>query len=449
MSVTVRFAPSPTGRLHVGNARIALLNRLFADSRGGTFVLRLDDTDSERSREEYAHAIEQDLCWLGIPWERKVRQSERLAFYDAALARLRAAGRVYPCYETTEELDLRRRLQRARGQPPLYDRAALNLSAEDRARLEAAGRRPHWRFRLDPRAVTWEDLVRGTCHYHGAHLSDPVLLRADGTFLYTLPSVVDDSTLGVTHIIRGEDHVTNTAVQIQLFEALGTTPPVFAHLPLMRDTGGEELSKRLGSLSLESLRHDGVEPMALASLLATLGTAGSIRLKASRAELAADFDLEQCSRATPRFDRAELGHMNARLLHGTPFAAVCDRLRDLGLSEVTESFWNAVRVNLDRLEDAVTWWRICTQAFMPEGPAGADAALCACAATLLPPEPWDETTWSTWSAAIKNATGRTGKALFQPLRLALTGRDHGPELKGLLPVIGRSRTLARLQGGNA
>ncbi|KAF0138438.1 MAG: glutamyl-tRNA synthetase [Rhodospirillaceae bacterium] len=446
MSITVRFAPSPTGLLHVGNARVALFNRLFADRHGGRFILRLDDTDVERSREDYAAAIERDLAWLGIIWEHKVRQSERLTRYDVVMARLLAVERVYPCYETAEELERRRCLRRTCGQPPIYDRAALKLSVADRARLEAEGCRPHWRFRLDLHEMRWDDLVRGPCHYHGAHLSDPVLQRADGTYLYTLPSVVDDIDLAVTHVIRGEDHVTNTAVQSQLFQALEALPPAFAHLPLMSDASGQGLSKRLGSLSLDSFRQQGIEPMALASLLAAVGTGGSPQLKGTLAELAAGFTLEHCSRAAPRFDMTELWHMNARLLHETPLAVVRERLAAMGLGEVTEAFWSAVRANLDRLETAVVWWRVCTH---PQTVRIEDADLCACAADLLPPEPWDETTWSVWTNAIRTATGRTGKALFHPLRLALTGRDHGPELKGLLLVIGRTRALIRLRGSDA
>ncbi len=446
MSVTVRFAPSPTGLLHVGNARVALLNRLFADSLGGRFLLRLDNTDAERSREEYISAIKRDLSWLGVGWEHTVRQSDRRHYYHTAMARLQAAGRVYPCYETTEELDEQRLFQRGKKQPRLYDRAALMLSKTDHVRLERKGHRPYWRFRIDPHDVQWEDLVRGSCFCHGIHLCDPVLRRADGSYLYMLPSVVDDIDFTITHVIRGEDHLTNTAIQIQIFHALGATPPHFAHLPLMRDVSGQGLSKRLGSLSLDALRWQGIEPIALASLLVTMGTIRPIRLHSAMGELAAAFDLRHYSHGTPRFDESELWQLNARWLHAVPFAAVKDRLIALGLSKVTEGFWNAVRANLDRLETAGTWWQICTSTIVPN-PKIIDGPLCLLAAGLLPSEPWDKTTWSVWISAIKKKTGRTGRSLIRPLRLALTGQDTGPELSVLLPIIGRNRALVRLRQG--
>ncbi len=444
MSVTVRFAPSPTGLLHVGNARIALLNRLFADSLGGRFILRLDNTDAERSREEYISAIKRDLSWLGVGWEHTVRQSDRRPSYHTAMARLQAAGRVYPCYETTEELEEQRLFQRGQKQPRLYDRAALKLSKPDHVRLETKGHRPYWRFRLDPYDVQWEDLVRGSCCYHGIHLCDPVLRRADGSYLYMLPSVVDDIDFTITHVIRGEDHLTNTAIQIQIFHALGARPPHFAHLPLMRDVSGQGFSKRLGSLSLDALRWQGIEPMALASLLVTMGTIRPICLHSAWGELSAAFHLRHYSHGTPRFDESELWRMNARLLHAVPFAAVNDKLTALGLPKVTEGFWNAVRANLDRLETAGTWWQICTSTIVPKI---IDAPLCILAAGLLPDEPWDKTTWSVWISALKTKTGRTGQSLIRPLRLALTGQDSGPELSVLLPIIGRTRALVRLLQG--
>lgn len=442
MTVTVRFAPSPTGLLHVGNARVALANWLFARGREGRFVLRIDDTDRERSREDYVAAIGADLAWLGLDWDEMVRQSERLDRYADAAARLRAVGRLYPCYETPEELEGRRRRQLARGRPPVYDRAALALTEADRARLEAEGRRPHWRFRLEHQDVTWDDVARGPCHYHAVHLSDPVLVRADGTYLYTLPSVVDDIDLGVSHVVRGEDHVTNTAPQIQLFQALGAAAPTFAHLPLLVESSGQALSKRLGSLSLASLRDAGIEPQALASYLALLGS-GEPPAAVPLTELAPGFDLARLGRTAPRFDEAELAHASARAIHEMPFAAARPRLADLGLGQAERRFWEAVRANLGRLAEAADWWQVCRG---PAAPVIEDAGLCAQAAALLPPDPWDEATWGAWTAAVGAATGRKGRGLFHPLRLALTGRDSGPELKKLLPLIGRERALARLSG---
>jgi glutamyl-tRNA synthetase len=439
--VVVRFAPSPTGRLHIGNARTALLNWLFAQARGGQFVLRFDDTDRERSRAEYAVAMEEDLAWLGIAPDLVIRQSDREALYEAAAERLNAIGRLYPCYETEEELERRRRRQQARGLPPVYDRAALALTGEDKARLEAEGRRPHWRFLLDHRVVAWADLVRGESHIDTASLSDPVLRRADGTWLYTLPSVVDDVELGISHVIRGEDHVTNTAVQIQLFELLGQgRVPAFGHHNLLLDASGEGLSKRLGHLSLGSLREKGLEAMAVASVAVLVGSPHPVQPVRDLATLGSMVDLDRLSRAPARFDEHELEALNARLLHGTSFEAVRDRLAALGVGG-GEAFWLAVRGNLATLADAVAWWRIVS------GPAPGgtrDAAFCATAAGLLPAEPWSDATWGEWTAAVKEHTGRKGRDLFMPLRLALTGLDHGPELKALLPLIGRKRALERL-----
>lgn len=445
MSVTVRFAPSPTGRLHAGNIRTALFNFLLARKAGGSLVLRLDDTDQERSTEEFAKGIREDLAWLGLDWTREVRQSDRFALYDAAVERLKAAGRLYPAYETPDELELKRKRQLARGRPPVYDRAALKLSADERAKLEAEGRKPHWRFLLKQRDVVWDDLVRGRQHVDAASLSDPVLVRADGTYLYTLPSVVDDIDLGITHVIRGEDHVANTAPQIQLFEALGAEPPAFGHHSLLVGADGQALSKRDRSLAIEGLRAEGIEPLAVASYVAMLGTSDVIAPHASLDELVPGFDFAKLSRAPARFDPHELRLLNAKLLHMLPFGAVADRLHAMGV-EGGEAFWDAVRGNLAVLADAKLWWQVVDQ---PLEPAIEDAKLCREAAALLPPEPWDETTWSTWSSAVKQATGAKGKALFSPLRLALTGREHGPELKLLLPLIGRARAAARLEGKRA
>jgi glutamyl-tRNA synthetase len=438
----VRFAPSPTGRLHIGNARTALLNALFARRAGGTFILRFDDTDLERSRPEYATAIEEDLAWLGIPPDLVVRQSERFSFYDEAANRLRSVGRLYACYETQEELEFRRRRQLARGLPPIYDRAALSLSDEDRRKLEADGRRPHWRFKLDHRTIEWQDMVRGASHVDCASLSDPVLVREDGTYLYTLPSVVDDIALAVSHVIRGEDHVTNTAVQIQLFEALGAAPPIFAHHNLLTTASGEGLSKRLGHLSLSSLRESGFEPAAVASLAVLVGSAESVRAVADLDQLAQLVDFAHISRAPARFDEAELDQLNAHLVHEMPYSAACDRLAALGIGG-GEAFWMAIRSNLAKVADAVSWWEIIDGEIAPEIE---DPGFTKAAAQLLPPEPWNDSTWKTWTEAVKRETGARGRALFMPLRCALTGLDHGPELAVLLPLIGFEKAKARLSG---
>jgi glutamyl-tRNA synthetase len=447
MSTAVRFAPSPTGRIHVGNVRLALVNWLFARKTGGDFLFRLDDTDEERSTQEFADGIARDLTWLGLTWDRFARESDRYPRYDEAAAALKASGRLYPCYETPEQLSLKRASLVSQGRPPIYDRAALRLTDEDRARLEAEGRKPHWRFKLTPTPIEWTDLVRGPVHFEGAVLSDPVLIREDGRPLYTLTSVVDDVDFAITHIIRGEDHVANTAVQIQIFEAMGAAAPIFAHLPLLTDAGGQGLSKRLGSLSVGSLRDDdGIEPMALNSLLAKLGTSDPIEARLTLDELVAEFDLGKIARGTPKFDPEELNRLNARILHLTPFERVAGRLAALGFVGVDAAFWDAVRPNLTRLEDARDWWAV-THA--PVEPLIDDAEFLRHAAAVLPEEPWDLATWGAWTNAVKGATGRKGKDLFLPLRRALTGRDHGPELKNLLPLIGRARALRRLNGETA
>ncbi len=438
----VRFAPSPTGRIHIGNARTALLNWLFARRRGGRFILRFDDTDLERSKAEYAASIEQDLAWLGVEPDLIRRQSERMASYNVAAEKLKALGRLYPAYETADELERRRRRQQALGQPPVYDRAALRLTDAERAAFEAAGRRAHWRFRLDPGTVRWTDLVRGDSHIDCGSLSDPVLRREDGSFLYTLPSVADDIEFGVTHVIRGEDHVTNTAVQIQLFEALGGEPPRFGHHNLLTDSAGEGLSKRTGALSIASLREKGIEPLAVAALAVLVGSAESVRPVASLDELAGLVDLANLSHGAARFDEAELDGLSARTLHATPYPAVADRLASLGVAGPTaEAFWLAVRGNVGRLTDVVEWRTVV------EGEIDSvieDQAYLALAAETLPEGVWDRTTWTAWTAALKERTGRKGRDLYHPLRLALTGRDSGPELAALLPLIGRPRAMARL-----
>lgn len=442
MTVHVRFAPSPTGRLHVGNARAAVLNWLFARRHGGRFLFRLDDTDTERSTREFARGIGDDLRWLGLTWDSHFHQSDRLGLYHAAAERLKASGRLYPCYETPEELELRRKLQLARRLPPVYDRAALKLTDEDRAKLEAEGRKPHWRFKLDQAAVHWHDLIRGEVTVDAASLSDPVLLRADGRVLYTMSSVVDDGDLAITHVIRGEDHVTNTGVQIQLFEALGYAVPQFAHFSLFTDTSGAGLSKRLGSLSLAEMRAGGIEAMALNAFLARLGSADPVEVRHSLDELVEGFDLGRFGKAPAHFDPAELDHLNARLVHQLGFAEVAGRLP----AGAGEAFWLAVRGNLAHVPEAACWWQVVNG---PIEPVIEEADYLDQATAVLPRAPWDGESWKAWTEAVKAATGRKGKGLFLPLRRALTARDHGPEMKDLLPLIGESRARARLRGEKA
>src|SRR5271157_5745379 len=382
----VRFAPSPTGRIHIGNARTALLNWLYARRHGGTFILRFDDTDFERSKTEYAEAIEEDLAWLGVKPDLVRRQSARMAAYDAATEKLRAQGRLYPAYETAEELERRRKRQQALGRPPIYDRAALRLSDAERAALEASGRRPHWRFKLEPTTVRWDDLVRGESRIDCASLSDPVLRREDGTYLYTLPSVVDDIDFGVTHVIRGEDHVTNTAVQIQIFEALAGVAPRFGHHNLLTDAGGGGLSKRSGALSIASLRAKGIEALAVAGLAVLVGSAEAVRPVDSLDELAGLVDLSHLSHGAARFDEAELEALSARTLHRMAYAAVADRLAALGVAgPKAEALWLAVRGNLSRLDDAATWREVVEGEITP---IVEDADFLNVAASCAPEDPW-------------------------------------------------------------
>jgi glutamyl-tRNA synthetase len=442
----VRFAPSPTGRIHIGNARTALLNFLYAKKHHGEFILRFDDTDVERSKEEFAQAIEVDLAWLGIVPDAVLRQSGRFALYRAAAKKLREAGRLYPCYETAEELDRKRKRQQARGLPPVYDRAALALSGPQRARLEAEGRRPHWRFKLDHSIVRWTDLVRGESHIDCASLSDPVLLREDGTYLYTLPSVVDDIEQKITHILRGDDHVTNTAVQLQLFEVLAGPGrlPSFAHHNLLSSASGEALSKRSGALSIGALRDSGIESLAVAAAAVLIGSSVALHPVDSLDELAASLDLAKLSRTLARFDPAELAALSARTLHGSSFDAVRERLKAYDIAgHKAKPFWLAARGNLSTFLDVVDWWRVVEGEIAP---VIEEAEFLAAARASLPAEPWDETVWANWTKVLQAATGRKGKALFHPLRLALTGRDNGPELAALLPLIGKTKAAARLSG---
>jgi len=441
MSVTVRYAPSPTGRLHLGNARPAVLNWLFARKHGGSFILRYDDTDRARSTEAFAQGIAEDLAWLGIAPDRIERQSDRIAAYDAAREKLVAAGRIYPAYETADELDRKRRRARALGKPPIYDRAALSLTTEDREKLEAEGRKPHWRFRLDGEPVTFTDLIKGPQTVNTASMSDPVLIREDGTYLYTLPSVVDDIEMGVTHVIRGEDHVSNTGTQIEIFRALGGRVPEFAHHNLLTDTEGQGFSKRLGSLSLADLRQEGYEPLAVAIAAALTGTSLALEPYADLDAIAERLDFSMISHGAARFDPAEMAHLNAQILHGLDYAVVQPRLAALGLDD--EALWLALRGNLAKFPE------IADLATLVKGPvtpviAEEDRDFIAAAARLLPSEPWGENVWAQWTDALKAETGRRGRGLFMPLRLALTGRHDGPELKALLPLLGRRESLARL-----
>ena len=444
MSVKVRFAPSPTGKLHVGNVRTALVNWMFAKGQGGAFVLRIDDTDLARSTPEFEQGIEDDLTWLGLVWDERYNQSKRFDRYEEAAARLKAAGRLYPCYETADELDRRRKVQLSRGLPPVYDRAALGLSEADRAAYEAEGRRPHWRFRLDGKRVAWEDLSRGHAEVDTASMSDPVLIREDGLFLYTLPSVVDDIDMGITHVIRGEDHVTNTGAQIEIFEALGGPVPAFAHMPLLVGTDGQALSKRLGSLSISEMRDQGYEPIAITSHLGRIGTSDPLEVAPSVEALGESFAFSKMGRSAARYDTADLDRLNAQVLHAMEYATAKPRLEAIG-SDMGEAVWNTLRPNLQKFADVIDLERIISG---PVTPVIEDPGFAAAALDVLPPV-IDADAWSVWTNAVKERTGAKGKALFMPLRLILTGQAHGPDMASLAPLIGRERIVRRLSGETA
>ncbi len=447
MTPTFRFAPSPTGLLHIGNARPAVINWLYARKNGGRFVLRIDDTDTARSTPEFTAAIERDLTWLGLTWDAEEFQSARIASYTAAAEKLKALGRLYACTETADELETKRKLQLKAGKPPLYKRA--DQKPIDQKAGDTEGRAPHWRFQINPGEIAWDDAVRGRCSYQGENLSDPVLVRADGTYLYLMPSVVDDYEMGMTHIVRGEDHVTNTAIQMQIWQALSHIPlPQFGHLPLLVDAQGKGLSKRMGSLSLQDLRENGIEPMSIVSLVAKLGSSDAIEARADMAQLISEFDISHFGRATPKFDPHDLEFLNAKVLHDLTYAVARPRLEALGLPAAEldkhgEAFWAAARGNLKKFSEAAGWWTIC---FAPTAPSIEDTTFIDQSKPLLPEGPWDENTWGAWTDKVKDATGRKGKGLYLPLRMALTGLPHGPELKLLLPLIGRERVLKRLSG---
>lgn len=445
MTVITRFAPSPTGRLHIGNVRTALHNWLLARKHGGRFLLRIDDTDVERSREEFVESIRTDLAWLGLEPDGEERQSARFAIYEEAFQRLVAEGRVYRCYETPQELDLMRKILLGRGLPPIYNRAALALDETDHAARAEAGERPHWRFLLDrTQAIEWGDGIRGRQHFDPAQLSDPVVRRADGSWLYMLPSAIDDVAMGVTDVLRGEDHVSNTALQIQMFAALGAPAPRFAHEALLVGAEGK-LSKRLGSLGMAELREAGIEPEAVIALLSRLGTSAPVDPDLDAAALAVSFDLAGFGRAPARFDEAELHRVNAAIVHRLPFGRVAHLLPG-GMGEAA---WEAIRPNLAHIDEAAEWWQVVTGPVPPREFDEETSTFLAAAAAVAGSLDWSADPWHGLTGALKESTGRKGKALFLPLRQALTGRDHGPDMAELLPLIGREEAVRRLAQGGA
>ncbi len=439
-NTVTRFAPSPTGRLHVGNLRAALMNWMIARKAGGTFILRLDDTDPERSKEEYVDAIRRDMEWLGLDWDREERQSARIDRYMDAADRLRGDGRLYEAFETPTELDLKRKKQLNMGRPPVYDRAALRLTDAERESLRAE-RTGHWRFLLDHARIEWEDGILGALSIDAASVSDPVLIRGDGQVLYTIASVVDDTDMGVTHVVRGSDHVTNTATQIQIMAALGHDHPAFAHHSLLTGPQGEALSKRLGTLALHDLREAGIEPMALLSLMARLGSSQPVELRATPRELAEQFDLSQFGSAPTKFDVADLTPLTGHYLQTLPFEAVAGDIAALGVPEGDRTrFWEVVRDNIRTRADMADWWRLMTEGAAPKI-AAEDADFVREALSLLPDPPFGDDAWKAWTTEVKAATGRKGKQLFMPLRHALTGRHNGPDMGDLMPLLQRKPEL--------
>jgi glutamyl-tRNA synthetase len=446
MTVKVRFAPSPTGKLHVGNIRTALVNWLFAKGQNGVFVLRIDDTDLERSTKENEDGIRTDLTWLGMTWDETFKQSEKFDRYTAAAEELKAKGLLYPCYETPEELERRKKIAQSRGKPPVYDRAALELTDADRKELEAQGRKPHWRFKLSGGRAEWVDLVRGQQSIDTSSVSDPVLIREDGSFLYTMPSVVDDIDAKITHVIRGEDHVTNSGAQIEIFLALGAKPPEMAHMPLLIGADGQGLSKRLGSLSAQELRNSGFEPMAILSLLGKIGTSDPVEARDSLQQLALEFSFSKMGRAPARFDENELNGLNSQIVRDLEFGAVQARLARLPYGDkATPEFWDAIRGNLVTVPDAALWLTVVYGGGLtgPELDAD-DQAFIGEAAKLFPAGDVTPDTWKAWVDAVKAKTGRKGKALFMPLRRVLTDQEHGPEMDRMLVLIGGDKARARL-----
>jgi glutamyl-tRNA synthetase len=440
--IKYRFAPSPTGRIHIGNVRTAIITWIAARSMGGDFMLRIDDTDAERSKDEYTTMLKEDLTWLGLNWDDYAHQRDRMGRYEETIQKLKDDGRLYPCYETSEQLELKRKSLLNRGLPPIYDRAALELTDEELASFKAEGRNPHWRFKMNHGPIIWNDLVRGSVNFDGALMSDPVLIREDGRPLYHICSVIDDIDFGITHVTRGEDHVSNTASHVQMFEALGATPPIFAHLPLLSGLEGEKLSKRIGSLAIGDMRDEGgFEPMAITSLLARLGTSDPIEALNDMQPLVDSFSFDKFSRGTPKVDPQEVERLNAKIVHGLSYDDVKDRPE---LNDVTADFWNNIRANLVKVKDVSDWVNVTNDTIDPKV-SDEDKDYIATALELLPDGDITTDTWGAWTAHLKEKTERKGRTLFMPLRQALTGMDHGPEMDKMIVLLGRERVMRRLE----
>ena len=436
----VRFAPSPTGYLHIGNFRTALINFLFAKNKNGHFMLRIDDTDDERSLKKYEDAIKEDLSWVGINWDSLEKQSSRLSYYDQALQKLLDKKRAYPCFETAEELSLKRKKQLSSGKPPIYDRSALNLSDSDIADFKAKGRSPHYRFLLDHKDVNWNDLVKGASQYNMSNLSDPVIIREDGRVIYTLASVVDDIDFEVTDILRGEDHMTNSAAQIQLFEALESSPPNLGHLSLLTDISGAGLSKRLGSISLRDLKDEGFQPMAISSLLSKVGSSDAIEIFRDINQIISDFDISKFGKSKPKFDKNELRGLNSKFFKMLDFSDISNQLKNFNF-KISSDFWELVKGNIENLEELELWWNIIYGNIEPKYN---DENFLNTALETLPEGNFDKNTWTNWTSILMEETGRKGKELYNPLRMCLTGQNKGPEMATLVFLMGKEKVLERL-----
>lgn len=436
----VRFAPSPTGHLHIGNFRTALVNFLFARKNNGHFMLRIDDTDLERSLIEYENAIKEDLSWMNIGWDSLEKQSSRLSCYDNALQILLNKKRAYPCFETADELSLKRKSQLSSGKPPIYDRSSLKLSDSEIADLKSKGKKPHYRFLLNHVDVNWDDLVKGKSKYNMSNLSDPVILREDGRVIYTLASVVDDIDFAVTDILRGEDHMTNSAAQIQLFEALGSLAPRLGHLSLLTDISGSGLSKRLGSLSLRDLKKEGFQPLAIASLLSRIGTSDSTEISTELNEIITNFDINKFGKSKPKFDKVELSALNSKFFQLIDFENIFDDLKKINI-HITKEFWYLIRGNIKTLNDVNFWWNVVYGNIKTIKDSEEFTNL---AIKTLPKKDFDKNTWSIWTSLIMKESGRKGKDLFKPLRLCLTGQSNGPEMASLVFIMGRDKVIERL-----
>ena len=441
MTLKARFAPSPTGLLHIGNARSAVINWAYIKNKGGDFILRIDDTDLERSKKKYENKIKENLLWLGLSWSKTFNQSQRKDIYDKKILLLKESERIYPCFESAEELSLKRKTQLLSGKPPIYDRSALKLTSNQIENLIKEGKTPHWRFKLEDEIIEWQDLIKGKVSFDSKNLSDPVLIREDGSLLYHLPSVVDDVEENITDIIRGEDHITNTAFHIQLFKSLNAKIPHFGHHPFLTDEEGKSFGKRLDSISIQKMYEDGFESLTLLNYLLSIGTRKNLSKEKNIDKLVNNFNIDNLASSSPKFSISVLKLLNKDLLQSYDFSDTKKKFIDLNIKDASEDFWIFIKNNINYFSESLDWIKVInsTEIYIQEPNDYLNAA-----AELLPEDPYDETTWDVWTDLIKNKTGKKGKELFMPIRFALTGREKGPELKYLLPLLTKEHILKKL-----